>query len=57
MYKAFNKQLISKVEENMKRKIQNIKELDRKVLFQLIDNIIIFDNVNIKINYKEKDQL
>lgn len=38
----------------MKRKIQNIKELDRKVLFQLIDNIIIFDNGNIKINYKEK---
>lgn len=46
--------LISKVEENIKLKNKNIKGLDRKVLFQLIDNIIIFDNGNIKINYKEK---
>lgn len=46
--------LISKVEENIKIQNKNIKKLDRKVLFQLIDNIIIFDNGNIKINYKEK---
>ncbi len=46
--------LISKVEENIKSKNKSIKKLDRKVLFQLIDNIIIFDNGNIKINYKEK---
>lgn len=44
--------LISKVEENIKIQNKNIKKLDRKVLFQLIDNIIIFDNGNIKINYK-----
>lgn len=46
--------LISKVEENIKIQNKNIKKLNRKVLFQLIDNIIIFDNGNIKINYKEK---
>lgn len=46
--------LISKVEENIKKQNKNIKKLDRKVLFELIDNIIIFDNGNIKINYKEK---
>ncbi len=46
--------LISKVEENIKKQNKNIKKLDGKVLFQLIDNIIIFDNGNIKINYKEK---
>ena len=39
--------LISKVEENIKIQNKNIKKLDRKVLFQLIDNIII-------LNYKEK---
>ena len=46
--------LINKVEENIKRKNKKIKELDRNILLQLIDNIIIFDNGNIKINYKEK---
>lgn len=46
--------LINKVEENIKRKNKKIKELDRNILLQLIDNIIIFDNKNIKINYKEK---
>ncbi len=46
--------LIRKVEENIKKQNKNIKELDRKVLFQLIDNIIIFDNGNIEINYKNK---
>ena len=38
----------------MYKQNKNIKELDRKVLFQLIDNIIIFDNGNIEINYKNK---
>ena len=35
-------------------KVKNRKKLDRKGLCQLIDDIIIFDNGNIKINYKEK---
>lgn len=46
--------LISKVEENMKRQDKNIKKIDRNILFRLVDNIVIFDNGNIKINYKDK---
>lgn len=53
---SFNKdKLIYIVLKNIKekhKKYRNIKELNRQLLFKVVENIVIFENKDVKINYK-----
>ncbi len=44
--------LIKHIESELKKKQEDLKELSRELLFQLVDVIIIYENGSIKIKYK-----
>ena len=42
------------VEKELKRKCKNLNGLNREVLFEFVDNIIIYENGSIEIKYKSR---